>query len=113
MHEIGLCENVVRAVEARAGGRRVAAFHLRVGVLHRVTPAALRQAFAMVSPGTVAEGAEVTVDEVPLDVTCGDCGARSVAGDPLTMCPTCESLDVQVSGGDELSLVRLQYVDDA
>ena len=59
MHEIGLCEGIIDAVERRAAGRRVLAVRVRAGTDLMVGEPALGQAFTLLSEGTVAEGARV------------------------------------------------------
>jgi hydrogenase nickel incorporation protein HypA/HybF len=112
MHEVGLCEGVVQTVERRAAGRPVAAIGLRIGAGHRVVPDALQQAFALVAPGTVADGARVDVVTVPFEVTCRACGAVSTATEPVPACGRCASPAVDLRGGDELTLEWLRYRDD-
>jgi hydrogenase nickel incorporation protein HypA/HybF len=67
VHEVGLCESLLDAVERRAAGRRVLGVKFRVGEQHRVVEEALDQAFEMVAVGTVAEGAAVELEVVPGD----------------------------------------------
>lgn len=67
MHEVGLCESLLEAVERRAAGRRVLGVKFRVGEQHRVVDEALDQAFEMLATGTVAEGAKVELEVVPGD----------------------------------------------
>jgi Zn finger protein HypA/HybF involved in hydrogenase expression len=57
VHELGLCTDVVEAVERRAAGRRVARVRVRVGEAHAVEPEAFEQSFAIAAAGSVAEGA--------------------------------------------------------
>lgn len=64
MHEIGLCEGIIDAVERRAAGRRVIAVRVRAGESLMVAEPALDQAFTLLSEGTVAEGARVEVVQV-------------------------------------------------
>jgi hydrogenase nickel incorporation protein HypA/HybF len=104
MHEIGLCEALMEAVERRAAGRRVAGVRFRVGVLHRVVEPSLAQAFELVSAGTVAEGAEVDLVTLPAKVTCRACGVESSADDLLVVCPSCGGTKLDLTGGDELVL---------
>ncbi|HET9289505.1 MAG TPA: hydrogenase/urease maturation nickel metallochaperone HypA, partial [Actinomycetes bacterium] len=52
MHELGLCEGILEAVERRAAGRRVNRVRVRVGAQHRVVESAFDQSFALVSQGT-------------------------------------------------------------
>ncbi|MCW2568842.1 MAG: hydrogenase expression/synthesis HypA [Mycobacterium sp.] len=104
MHEIGLCEGLVAAVERRAAGRPVAAVRFRVGVLHRVVEAALVQAFELVAAGTVADGATVDLVTLPVRVRCRACAAETVADDMVSVCGTCGTTDLDLVGGDELVL---------
>lgn len=67
MHEVGLAEGVLDAVERRAAGRRVLGVKLRVGEDHRVVDDAMTQAFEMVAAGSVAEGADLELVPVPGD----------------------------------------------
>ena len=67
MHELGLCEPLLEAVERRAGERRVQSVRVRVGELHRVEPEAFAFSFALVAEGTVAEGAELDLVPIPGD----------------------------------------------
>ena len=107
MHEIGLCEGIVEAVLRRAGGRTVTAVTVRAGVRQRVVLESLRQAFAMVAAGTVAEGAAVDLEVTPVMLSCRTCGDVNETMDPWAVCPACGGEDVDVTGGDELTVVSL------
>lgn len=107
MHEIGLCQSVLSVVEEQAAGSRVTGVRLRVGALHRVSPEAFDQNFSLVAAGSVADGAAVEVEIVPVLGHCRDCGHRWEAQDQLPLCPGCDSMQVDLSGGDELLLESL------
>jgi hydrogenase nickel incorporation protein HypA/HybF len=109
MHEFGLCEAIVEAVERRADGRRVAAVRVRVGARHVVVSSAMDQAFSLASGGTVADGARMEVVVVPMVVACKGCGHTADSADPLAVCAACGGVDVDVSGGDELVLEAVEY----
>jgi hydrogenase nickel incorporation protein HypA/HybF len=109
MHEVGMCEGVVAAVERRAEGRPVARVGVRVGASLRVVPEAFQQAFELVAAGGVAEGAEAIVTMVPARGRCGDCGAEAESTDPLPVCATCGSVAIAWSGGNELVLEWVEY----
>jgi hydrogenase nickel incorporation protein HypA/HybF len=108
VHELGMCEAILDAVERRAAGRPVARVRVRVGVLHRVVEPALDQAFALVSAGTVAAGAAVDLVVVPARVSCAACGHEAECNDPLAVCSVCGGGDLEVAGGDELVLESIQ-----
>lgn len=108
MHELGMCEAVMDTVERRAAGREVQRVRLRIGVLHRVVPESLDQAFELVAAGTVADGAEVDLVTVPMHLTCHACGHEEDAEDMRASCPACGDVDIALDGGDELTLESLQ-----
>ncbi|MGH8893318.1 MAG: hydrogenase maturation nickel metallochaperone HypA [Actinomycetes bacterium] len=108
MHELGIAEGVLDAVQRRAAGRRVTALTVRVGALQRVDQASMETAFALVSAGSVAEGARVRLVVVPVRVHCRGCGSDVESDDPLAVCAGCGGADLDLSGGDELLLESLQ-----
>lgn len=109
MHELGMCEDVLHAVEQRAQGRRVEAIGVRTGAFLMVVPDAFRQSFALVAGGSVADGAAVNVTLVPAAARCHGCGEGFEASETFPVCPTCDGVDVEVTGGDELTLEWLRY----
>lgn len=109
MHEIGLCESVLAAVERRAEGRPVAGLTVRVGTLLRVVPEAFAQSFELVAAGSVAEGATTELIFVPVQGRCDDCGHMFESHDATPACPSCGSVRVAREGGDDLVLEMLRY----
>jgi hydrogenase nickel incorporation protein HypA/HybF len=109
MHELGLCEDIVAAVERRADGRRVARARIRVGRLHHVHPEAFEQSFAVAAAGGPAEDAVAELVLVPVRAHCGSCGTDTEADELITSCAACGSVDIELTGGDELILEYLEY----
>ena len=110
MHEYGVCEGVLDAVRARAGGRKVAAIRVRFGVWHAVGAAALADAFESVAAGTEAADAAIELVTVPAQITCRACGSSADSADLIAVCPDCASTDVELAGGDEMTLESVTYV---
>lgn len=108
MHEIGLCEPIIDAVQRQAAGRRVAGVRVRVGARHAVVPDAFEQAFAMVADGTVADGAAVDLVVTPPVAACHSCGHRTETTDPLAACAGCGAAGLEMTGGDELVLESIE-----
>ncbi len=111
MHEISYCEGVLEAVERRAAGRPVARIGVRAGTLHRLVPDAFEQSFQLVAAGGIADGATTEVVLVPATAGCTTCGLRFETADPAATCPSCAGFDIELEGGDELTLAWVQYVD--
>ena len=109
MHEYGLAEGVLATVRQRAGGRKVAGLRVRFGVRHAVDEESLAQAFSFVADGTEAAGAAVKLVTVPATLACRDCGLTAETTDVLAACPRCAGEDVEITGGDEMTLESITY----
>jgi hydrogenase nickel incorporation protein HypA/HybF len=113
MHEYGLAEGVLDSVRQRAGGRQVTGLRVRFGVRHAVDEESLAQAFGFVAEGTEAAGAEVKLITVPATLSCRDCGQTAQTGDVLAVCPHCAGENVDITGGDEMTLESITYAEAA
>jgi hydrogenase nickel incorporation protein HypA/HybF len=108
MHELALADAIVAIAETHAHGRRVARVELRVGRLRQVVADALVFSFELVALGTVAEGAELALEEVPVVVACRVCDGETEAdGFPLA-CARCGALEVEVRDGEQFQVVALE-----
>ncbi|MCW2945209.1 MAG: hydrogenase expression/synthesis, HypA [Actinoallomurus sp.] len=111
MHEVGLAEAILEAVEKRAAGRPVTRAKVRAGALLHVVEPSMGQAFQLVTEGTVAEGAAIDVVVTPAQITCRACGHQDGTHDPLAVCPACGGDDVDVTGGNELVLESIEIAE--
>lgn len=109
MHELGLCQAIVGAVERRAGTRPVAHVRVRVGRLHHVHPEAFGQSFSMAAQGTVAADATADLVLLPVTARCRSCGEAAESEEQFAVCPACGSTELDLTGGDELLLESIEY----
>lgn len=109
MHEYGICEGIVDAIEARAQGRKVARARVRIGTLHRVVEDAFQHAFAQAAVGTSAENAKFEMIVLPVIARCRTCGTEMQSEDSIPVCPKCGGVDLEITGGHELMLELLEY----
>ena len=63
MHELGITQEILAIVSRHARGARVTRIRLEIGKLAAILPDAVRFAFEVSRPGTVAEGAELEIIE--------------------------------------------------
>lgn len=112
MHELGLCEDILRAVLRRAAGRRVRAARVRVGG-HPVDPAVIETNVQVAAVGTPAEGIRVEVISVPSTLRCRNCGASADAGDAfaLVACRHCGGVDIAYDSEEHEVLLESITVD--
>ncbi|MDH2429034.1 hydrogenase maturation nickel metallochaperone HypA [Sphaerisporangium sp. TRM90804] len=111
MHEFGIAESILAAVEGRADGRRVRRARVQVGALLRVAEPSINDAFTVVAEGTVAEGARLDLVTLPVRLTCRACGNAGTSVDPYAVCSACGSTDLDSEGGDDLVLESIQLAE--
>ncbi len=115
MHELSVCRGMLRRVEAIArerGAARVTRVVIRIGPLSGVVPELVERAFPVARAGTLAADAGLTVERVPIRVDCPACGHTGEASLERLACPSCNSPDTRVAGGDELLLTEIEVEDD-
>jgi hydrogenase nickel incorporation protein HypA/HybF len=111
MHELSLADAIVDICREHARGRRVVTVEVRVGRLRQVVPDALTFAFGLVAQGTPVEGALLTIEDVPVRVSCEQCAAETRADRFPLACGRCAGLDVQVVAGEEFHVQSLEIED--
>jgi Zn finger protein HypA/HybF involved in hydrogenase expression len=69
----------------------------------------MRFYFAHLVPGTPAEGAALIVESRSAQATCRRCGLQQPVAPPLDAhCPRCGAADIEVEGGHELLVDRIE-----
>jgi hydrogenase nickel incorporation protein HypA/HybF len=104
MHELSIATAVLNTACKHAEGRPVRGVTMRVGRLRQVVPDSLAFYFEIVSRDTVCEGARLDLDEIELELLCGECGSRWSPGLPVFRCPECGSAEVTIEAGQELEV---------
>lgn len=108
MHELSIADSVVRIAARQAGGRRVTKVRMEVGHLRQVVPSTLAFSFELVAQGTLVEGAELEMKEIPVTGRCLDCGLESALGGFPLQCRGCEGFELEILRGEELVVESLE-----
>ena len=111
MHELSIVANLFEILEAKAveqGAVRITAVTLRVGRLSGVVPDLLVSAFDSYKKGTLAEGARLEIETAPFDFRCRACGGTDIRDDPAVACAACGSSDVELRGGMDIIVERIE-----
>ena len=111
MHELSLMTNLLEDASAAAGARPICALRVRIGPLSGVVIDALRFAFEALSPGTLAAGARLDIEETVPSFHCPRCGADFQTPVGSYQCPACGSCEGELRGGNELELVSIEVPD--
>lgn len=107
MHEMGITQGILAAVfEAaeEAGATRISEIRISVGELTEVVDYALQFAFEALTPGTIAEGATLTVRHVSARSRCLECSTEYDHDRFQMVCPQCGSFNVKLLQGRELQI---------
>jgi hydrogenase nickel incorporation protein HypA/HybF len=109
MHELGITQEILAIVSEQSRGARVRRVVLEIGKLAAILPDALRFCFEVCSAGTVAEGAELQIHELPGRARCRECGAEVQLDQPFGRC-ACGSSDLDWLSGEELLIKEMEVV---
>ena len=116
MHELAVCQALMEQVENIAleeQAEYVTSIHLGIGPLSGVEPRLLEQAFSIARAGTIAANAELQVKNMPVQVSCSQCGLQSEALPNRLVCGVCGDWRTSLISGDELELTHVELVRQA
>ena len=111
MHEMSLCESILRIVEdeAEAGSfTRVRTVRLEIGRFAGVEIEALRFAFGAVTRDSLADGARLEIIELPGEAWCMNCGTSVQLSQRFDPCPGCNGHELQITGGTQMRVKDLE-----
>lgn len=115
MHEAGLMQCALEAAEEQArlcGATRIHRVTLRVGKLAGVESEALAFAFDVVTADTIAEGAILDIEPVPIVCYCDVCEKEFSPEGFVFTCQDCGRPSADVRAGRELELASLEVSGD-
>lgn len=111
MHEMGITQGILAAsfVSAEeAGAERITEIRISIGELTEIVEFALQFAFESLTPGTMAEGATLVVNQVPAKSHCNDCGADYFHDRFEMVCAECGSMFVTLLQGREMQIDSIE-----
>lgn len=112
MHEASIALNVIEIAAEncrKAGYSRIDSIRLRIGRASGVMTDALLFAFDALKIDTIAAGATVIIDEIPVSGICGNCGKDFITKEVYVLCcPECGGLSFKVNTGRELEILDME-----
>lgn len=111
MHELAVTESILEITlrhAEQAQARRVAALNLVIGQLASIVDDSVQFYWDIISKGTIAEGALLNFQRIPLEMLCLDCGERYAPQDEDFACPNCGSERIRVASGEEFFLDSIE-----
>jgi len=111
MHELAICQALINQLETIASERNAQSISLIVvgiGPLSGVEAQLLKNAYPIASAGTVADNAEIVIQQLPVKVKCNECGCESDAKPNKLICKNCGNWRTSLVSGDELLLLSVE-----
>ena len=105
MHELTIVQNIITIVAREAeksGAERITGVHLEIGQLSGVEFDSLEFAFRNLSPGSVIESAEISIDKPKGTARCIKCAYEFEIENFIGSCNKCSSFDLEIIKGREL-----------
>jgi hydrogenase nickel incorporation protein HypA/HybF len=119
MHEMPVTQALLGMALDHANGRRVTDVYLQVGRMSAIVPDTVEVFFEYLSKDTLAEGAKLHFEIVPMEMTCQDCGQQMdlsewIEGRPQSIMQkafergcACGSKNLRVSQGVSFGLTSI------
>lgn len=114
MHEMGITQGILDAsfeAAKNADAEKITEIRISVGELTEVVEFALQFAFEALTPGTMAEGATLTVNHISARSHCNECDVDYDHDRFQMVCPTCQSFNVVQLQGRELHIDSIETED--
>lgn len=115
MHELFIAQSIINTVkDSLSQGlstEAVRVIHVCVGKLDAVIPDNLIFLFNAIKESFDMKDAKLTIENEDIKCKCNSCGSEFILGDPIFICPFCQSSNINVITGRGIRLTKI-IVDD-
>lgn len=112
MHELSIAEGILDALKEQVEGK-ITSIKLKIGEMSGVVPSALEFSFEIASKGTMAEGATLNIEHIPLTARCNDCSETFRIKDYCFECIKCGGSNFKIIGGRELLIEEVEVENES
>ena len=114
MHELSIVSNIYTIVDDIAHQNnlvKITRVALVIGRMRQVVPVAMEMAFRAVTKDTIAENAILDLKFLPIIMCCKSCGYSSEIEENCFICPECDSVQLDITQGQELVISHIEGED--
>ncbi len=112
MHELSIAQEIINIVKTSVpDNSKVKSVKLRVGKLSGVLVDSLKFCFETIIAQTELDGASLDIEEIPITINCLECNQKSTIDNPIFQCPNCQSFNVELIAGKELTITEIEIED--
>jgi hydrogenase nickel incorporation protein HypA/HybF len=111
VHEMSIAQSLLEIILEQVDLHRlesVKVITLQIGEMAAVVPESLTFCFDMLSKDTIASGAVLEIETIPVVARCSNCETVFQVEDLKFVCPDCGEVALEMVSGRELCLASLE-----
>ena len=111
MHELSITKSILLTCERTAAQQnvtRIRKINLLLGKYSGVIPEYVDNCFALISPGTICDGASIIYHPQQIRIRCRSCGEEASPGDEIFTCPSCGSSSIEIIQGFDVYVESIE-----
>ncbi len=111
MHEMSITRSLLKVAEKAAednGAQSVVGIKIGIGRYSGIIPEYVVRCFDILKPGTIADKASLSFEELPTRIRCRVCGAEGEPSEETSGCRVCGATDVQMTSGFDASVISIE-----
>lgn len=118
MHELSMADAIVKTaidVAEKNNAQEITEVALEIGKLTMLNPEQLKFMIEVLSENTILEGAEIIIEEIPIEIECKSCQFIGPAPSdnidefvPILNCPECDERDLEIIKGRECNVKTIK-----
>ncbi|MBT3189909.1 MAG: hydrogenase maturation nickel metallochaperone HypA [Anaerolineae bacterium] len=111
MHELPVTESILDITLRHAkthNATKVTDIYLVIGDWSSIIDDSVQFHWDILSDGTIAKGANLHFERIPVELFCLDCSQTYTPTDRELICPKCDGVRVKVMKGDEFNIDSIE-----
>jgi hydrogenase nickel incorporation protein HypA/HybF len=111
MHELSIAQNILDIATDQAKDKhfdKIISIKVKIGELAAVDPGSLLFSFDIIKAETKFSDVTLEIEEIPLKCFCENCETESKIDNFLFVCANCESTNIKVISGEELTISEIE-----
>jgi len=111
MHELTIITDILETAKQAAREnnlKKINKIYLKIGKLQQVVPEMLEFSFQVVSRDTIAQGAALKIETIPIKVNCKACLKETIVKENIYICPACDRTHLEILTGKELMITSIE-----
>lgn len=111
MHELAVTESILRICRDEGEKRKlkcIKKINIKVGELTGLVPNAVEYYFEIISKDTLAEGAKINIEKLPIKIECRGCNYKGLLERDKSTCPICKGYNFKIVNGNDFYIDTLE-----